>query len=321
MIKAAIVGCGNIAGFLDAPADEQIVTHVHAYVEAEGVELVACCDPDESQRMALLQRWNIPAAYADLQTLLANEKIDILSICSPTPFHFDALNAALNDANISTIICEKPVVQKREELDTLLPLLQSTEKKVLINFIRRYDPSIREAARMIQSGELGELQHFSGVFTKGLYHNGSHMLELIEHLCGGITAITALSCTVKEEDLFGSFYLETERARGTLNNESGDAYALFELEIVLSRGRVRITDLGHTIQIETPAASTRYAGYSYLKKNRALDDTLLYYARNSLEAALEGDRSALRQHLELSRKLLDIKERLAEMKTINWRST
>ena len=321
MMRAAIVGCGNIAGFLDAPTDKQVVTHAHAFAEASGIELAACCDPDEAQRLAFAERWGIPAAYADVQTLLTNEQIDILSVCSPTPFHFEALSAALNDPRISTLICEKPVVQSREELDALLPLLEGTQKKVTINFIRRFDPSIREAARVIQSGELGELRHFSGVFTKGLYHNGSHMLELVEHLCGGIVAITALSCTREEGDLFGSFYLETDKARGTLNNESGEAYALFELEIVLSRGRVRIADLGHAVQIETPSASTRYAGYSYLKKNRALDDTLLYYARNSLEAALEGDRSALRQHLELSRKLLDIKERLADMKTINWRSS
>lgn len=319
MIKAAIVGCGNIAGFLDSPEESRIVTHAHAYMMHPNTKLVACCDPDLQQRSAFCRVWGDTLnTYDSLSDLLEHETIEMLSICSPTPFHAEALVLALKNPHIRYIICEKPFTQTQKEFDRLLPLLQNTEKKVFINFMRRYDPSIRKAAQMIDNGELGELQHFSGAFTKGLYHNGSHMLELIEHLCGNITAITAPSCTIKDDDLFGSFYLETEYVRGTLNNESGEMYTLFELDIVLSRGRIRIKNAGHTVEIETLQPSKEYTGYYNLKPRTVLDDTMQKNLYHTVAFALKSDKDMLNSHLRLSRKLLEIKSNLYRSKTLEW---
>lgn len=319
MIKAAIVGCGNIAGFLDTPSDRRIVTHAHAYTEYPGVELVACCDPDAMQRERFRNVWgNTIRGYDSLKTLFQSESVELLSICSPTPFHADALESALQQPQLRTIICEKPFTQTQEEFDRLMPLIESSDKKILVNFMRRFDPGIRSVAKLIQSGTLGRLQHFSGTFTKGLYHNGSHMLELIEHLCGTLTRIDAISCCMAEDDLLGSFYLETEHSRGTLNNESGEAYALFELDVVLERGRIRIQESGHCITVETLKPSELYAGYYNLGRDAVLDDTMQRNLYNTVNYALHGDENVLKAHLELSRKLLQIKSGLASKKKLEW---
>ena len=276
MIKAAVVGCGNIAGFLDSPEDNRIVTHAHAYREHPQTELVACCDPDPEQRERFRALWgeNI-RGFESVAEMLEHEAIEILSICSPTLFHAEAVELALKHPSIRYVICEKPFTQTLAEFERLLPLLQKTQKRVFINFMRRYDPSIRSAARMISGGELGTLRHFSGTFTKGLYHNGSHMLELVEHLCGPLVSITALSCRSVDGDLYGSFYLETALGRGTLNNEEGEPYALFELDIVLSRGRIRIKGSGHRIEVEAVRPSKEYAGYFNLTPETVLEDTMV----------------------------------------------
>ncbi|MEA1919864.1 MAG: hypothetical protein U9N52_08500, partial [Campylobacterota bacterium] len=204
----------------------------------------------------------------------------------------------------------------QEEFDELTPLLHKTDKKVLINFIRRYDPSTQELAKILQSKELGEIEHFSGTFTKGLYHNGSHMLELIEYLCGELICITALTCNANLE---GSFYLETRQTRGTLNNESGDNYALFELTILLSKGRVCIKNSGHTIEIETLVPSQHYAGYFNLSLAKTLEDSLQKNLYNTLHVSLKCEtREILSSHLRLSQKLLDIKNTLYDKKRLTW---
>ena len=319
--KAAIVGCGSIAGFLDSPHDKYITTHAHAYLAHPDTELVAVCDTDAVQRENFVKRWgNDIKCYDSLTELLLHEKIDILSICSPTPFHAEALRAALQDKHISAILCEKPFVNTQEELDEARMLLRESKKKVLINFMRRYDPSIQELKKILDSKIFGELLHFNANFTKGLHHNGSHMLELIEYLCGPIKTIQANSIRLAENDIYGAFYLETASTHGSVHNESGENYALFELELILSKGRIQIKDSGHTIQLESIQASKQYPGYFKLEYDKTLTETMNANLYNSLNSLLDDTNTdeILERHLQLSQKLLSIKESLFEKKLLEY---
>ena len=55
--KAAVVGCGNIGGFLDYPGDKKIVTHAHAYKAHGKFELASCCDIRQKALMDFKSRW------------------------------------------------------------------------------------------------------------------------------------------------------------------------------------------------------------------------------------------------------------------------
>lgn len=319
MLKAAIIGCGNIAGFLDSPSDESVLTHAHAYQKHTDTDLTCICDPSAEQRERFVQRWGQEIRhYHSVHEMLANEQIDILSICSPTTFHFEGMLEALKDKHIQTIICEKPFVQVREEFDALEPLLNRSNKRVIINFMRRYDPSINRLHELIQAGSLGNPRLFIGKFTKGLYHNGSHMLELIEHLCGEIKSLSSEEPLLKDDDIYGSFSLKTASCSGILHNFSGDNFALFELEILFSKGRVLIKDSGHTIQIETVQASKEYEGYFSLQSQDTLEDTLRMNLYHTVDFAIQSQTDCLKTHLLLSKKLLDIKEKLPAQHTLNW---
>lgn len=323
MIQAAIVGCGNIAGFLDSPTDNHITTHAHAYMQHPETNLIAVCDPNSVQRNKLKRKWgeNIHT-YASVNEMLQSQTVDILSICSPTAFHFEAMKEALSNKNIKTIICEKPFVQTKNELNALIELLKTTNKTVIINFMRRYDPSIQRVHTMIKNDTLGKLVSFNGKFTKGLYHNGSHMLELVEHLCGDISLLRSNECLLTKDDYYGNFFLETKFCKGVLQNFSGDNFALFELEIILSSGRIVIKDSGHTIHIETVQPSAQYAGYFSLQQKETLADTMNMNLLNTLYFALQSKQTedALDQHLTLSKKLLDIKAQNSGTFEIIWKT-
>lgn len=319
MLKAAIVGCGNIAGFLDSPSDQNVLTHAHAYQRHSDTSLVCICDPSFEQREKFSKRWGQEIKhYPSVQEMLNNEQIDILSICSPTAFHFEGLVEALNDKNIRTIICEKPFVQTQKEFYELASLLEKSNKKIIINFMRRYDPSINRLYSLMQKGTLGKPLFFIGKFTKGLYHNGSHMLELIEHLCGEINSLSSEESHVKDDDIYGSFSLKTAACSGTLHNFNGEDFALFELEILFSKGRVLIKDSGHTIQIETVQPSQEYEGYFSLQSNETLEDTLRMNLYNTIDFAIHSETDCFKTHLLLSKKLLDIKENLQTKHTLTW---
>ena len=91
MKKAAIIGCGSIAGFLDAPGQDSILTHAHAYMKHDDTKLIAVCDPSLKQRESFVRRWGKELRHYDcVREMLLHEKVDIVSICcllytSPSP--------------------------------------------------------------------------------------------------------------------------------------------------------------------------------------------------------------------------------------------
>ena len=309
-MRAAIVGLGAIGAQLDSPLDTPILTHAHAYRVHEATTLVAVCDSSNVQLDAFSAKWgsNI-ATYSDLAAMLNKERIEILSIATPTPLHVNALTLALQSKSITHILCEKPFIQSKEELAHITPLLQKSDKKLYINFIRRFDTAILEVKKRLNT--LGSVLHFQGNFTKGLYHNGSHMLELIEHLIGDIHSIQANDITCKNSDIYGSFYINTPTCSGTLHNISGENFALFELDIYCQKGRVRLQNSGHSISIEEPMPSSLYTNYYHLHPTKNLEDTLSNALYNSVDSLIHRyDTTITKAHLKLSAKLLDIKESL-----------
>lgn len=319
MLKAAIIGCGNIAGLLDSRDSTEVLTHAHAYEKNTNTELVCICDPVLEHRRSFIQKWgNDIRHYDSFEKLLDSQAVDIVSICSPTPFHFEAMVLALKDEHIQTIICEKPFVQTQEELDELKILIHIHPKKILINFMRRFDPSIQRLHHLIETRDFGQVLCFNGKFTKGLYHNGSHMLELIEHLCGDILSLSTDDAIQTEDDFYGTFFLKCSDTQGVLQNFSGENYALFELEIILSKGRILIKDAGHTVYVEGIEPSQKYKGYFDLKPHQTLEDTMSMNLCNTLNFALKDKTDVFQQHLRLSQKLLDIKNLLPFQKNLSW---
>ncbi len=321
MIKAGIIGCGNIAGFLDNAHDEHVATHAHAYKKHPKFQLKAIADPDSSQRAKFKNEWGHNLYdYESLELMLEHEKLDILSITSPTQFHHQNLLTALRDPHLKTIIAEKPFVQTQAELTEIKHLLKKCHKNIIINFIRRYDPSILKIKEMIENQALGEMLSFDGVFNKGLYHNGAHMLELIEFLCHPIHTITAPSAQKIADDLYGSFLIKTKMAKGVIQNSYEIGYSIFELQLLFSHGRIKITNSGHQIEVEKVVESPFYKGYYNLALQDVLEDTLQYSLYNSVRFTLHKKKSqeAFNSHLKLSQKLLDIRDHLLSKKTLKW---
>ena len=83
MLKVALVGVGGISG-----------AHIPAWNNMDDAELVALCDirPEQMERYPNLRH------YTDFETMLENEKIDILDICLPTYLHADFAVKAMEKA-------------------------------------------------------------------------------------------------------------------------------------------------------------------------------------------------------------------------------
>jgi predicted dehydrogenase len=166
MQRAMILGCGARAH-----------SHACVYPEVAGMELVACCDLDETRARAFADEFSIPEVHTDFDTALAKVRPDVVHVVTnPTRRVAEAEAAAA--AGVRAIVLEKPIAVRPGELRALAEIEQRTGLHLLTNSQRRYFP---EAV----SGELHEIIHerlgdlyFVRCSTRGnLMGMGPHLMD------------------------------------------------------------------------------------------------------------------------------------------------
>lgn len=164
--------------------------------------------------------------------------------------------------------------------------------------MRRFDPSFIKLANDIALHKWGKALHFQGVFTKGLLHNGIHMLGILSHFFGEVHSIKALHVKHKEEDISGDFDITCKDARGILSCIEELPYSAFELSIWFEHGKIEIKEGGSRIDTFIKKPSALYEGYFTLEHEATLPNTLQHYALHSLEFLLEADDITCKRLLE-----------------------
>ena len=310
-LNATIIGCGNIGGFYDTPNAKSIFTHAHAYKQNNNTKLTSCCDLDTNNIKRFKELWGKDIkGYQDIDKLLKNESIDIVSLTTSTNSHYPILKQLLKNTKIKYILCEKPFVSTMKEFNSISKLIKKSDKKLSINFIRCFDPSINKLKKLIASKELGQVISFSSQFNKGIYHNGSHILSLIEHLMGAINSIEVLNKKIYKDDIYGNFTINlNNNITGTINNFHNTDFSTLELNIILEYGYIKISKSGFDI-IVYKSQQSKFKEIKQLNQYKKYPNSLDKYAKNSLDFLLNGDvDKQLKKHLSISKKLLQLKQK------------
>src|SRR5882762_6550938 len=110
MYRAAVIGCGRIGSELaDDPRIHAVYNHAQAYSVCRDTELAAVCDINPEKAARCAERWNVKHFYSDVDRLLSEQALDIVSICTPNETHSDILEKALNGIPLRGILAEKPL--------------------------------------------------------------------------------------------------------------------------------------------------------------------------------------------------------------------
>lgn len=295
-LNALIIGAGSIGGLIDSPKTDAIASHAHAYALSPSTKLTAICEPYEPNVLAFIERWGEVKRYLSIDDVSHDEHFDIVSISSITAHHFHDLVTLLQRSDCAYILCEKPLVATEDELQTLTKELHTTDKKILIHLMRRYNPSFIHLAQRIVAHEFGKSLGFHGICTKGLLHNGSHLLGVLSHFFGTITTLESIHQN-------SAYDVALTSSQGTINVLMECSYSLFELTLWFEKGVIKILDGGEKIEIYSEVPSPLYAGYFTLSLTETIATTLSHYALDSLEFLLreshETCKEILNDHLHL----------------------
>ncbi|MEM3585900.1 MAG: DUF362 domain-containing protein, partial [Candidatus Jordarchaeaceae archaeon] len=191
-VRVGVIGVGKIAELL----------HLPGYARLGNVKIVGAADLNEERLVEIKKKFDIKEIYTDYHDLLANKKIDAVSICTPPELHkLMTLEALKNEKHV---LCEKPLATTVNDCYDIMKALNGTNKFVMPAFNYRFTPSVKLANEIISLGKLGEIKeikiHFksdqrtwksvmpfrfkekTGVITD----LGPHTIDTLRFLCGEI---------------------------------------------------------------------------------------------------------------------------------------
>ena len=143
------------------------VTHLKALQKLPQARVVAVCDavrrPENGQLSAggnvgdgtpVTLDMNVVRVYQDYRELLADERVDMVDICLPTPLHPEVALAAL--AAGKHLLCQKPLSDRFEDAKAIVEAGRRANRKVAVNQQMRWDAGIAAAHDLITRGVIGQ---------------------------------------------------------------------------------------------------------------------------------------------------------------------
>lgn len=265
-LSVLIIGGGAIAGGYDAERREgPPLTHAGAFAADPRFYLAAVVEPDAARRDAFVARWSIPMGAASLEDL-KDRIFDVVSVCSPTMHHAAHIEAALA-LRPRLIFAEKPVATSAAEANRVVQAAERGGVALAVNYTRRWDAKVVSLAEELRRGHWGAIRSVIGVYTKGVVHNGGHLIDLLRLLMGELEVqwAGAPSYDFWDDDPSLSATLISEHGVPVhLSPGHAADYALFELTLITETGVIQMLDGGMGWSVRRAGDSAHFPGYRAL---------------------------------------------------------
>jgi predicted dehydrogenase len=175
------------------------------------VELVGLANRDRAKGEAIAARFGVPKVFGATAELLDATRPDLLDIITSPPTHRDFVRAAVERGVAA--ICQKPFGTDFADALAITALAERAGVPLVVHENFRWEPWYREAKRLIERGELGDLHaiafrlrpgdgqggrayldrqpYFQSMPRLLVVETGIHWIDTFRFLMGEVEAVTA----------------------------------------------------------------------------------------------------------------------------------
>lgn len=261
-LKYACVGAGGIAEW----------KHIPGYQSIEDVEIVAVSDPNLKAANRVAEKYKIPNVYEDYKDMLAKEKPDIISVCTPNYLHkpvtIEALSMGIH------VHCEKPLAMNAKEVEEMIEARDKYGKVLMVGLNNRFRNESYFVKRCAEEGFFGEIYHAKcgwrrkrgipgkgGWFTNKKMSGGGPLIDLGVHFLDLAMYFMGFPNPVAVTGAAYSKFADVECRNSWNYGSSGDGtYDVEDFAV----GFVRLEN-GATIDLEFSWASNIEKEYNYFE--------------------------------------------------------
>ena len=147
-LRIGIIGSGGIAQGC----------HMPGYAALPDLcEMVAVCDANPDVAKTAAEKFGIEKTYSSYSDMLANERLDAVSVATPNAFHLqptvDALKAGVH------VLCEKPLAMNAEEARQMCRAARDADKILMVGLQNRFGGPMRFMRDFINHGHMGDIYY------------------------------------------------------------------------------------------------------------------------------------------------------------------
>ena len=142
-LNVAVIGCGVWGG-----------NHARVYNTLPDVKLAAISDID-ARRVQHASEMYGTSGFTDTLQVLQDPNIEAVSICTPTCTHEYIASKALDEGK--HVLVEKPMTDTVAGAKDLIEQASDQGLNLMVGFVERFNPAVRETKRLIDDGEIGDV--------------------------------------------------------------------------------------------------------------------------------------------------------------------
>jgi predicted dehydrogenase len=152
VIRIAVVGAGHWG--------PNLIRNFHNPPRSEVVQVV---DQNEARLRQVVERYEGIATSVDVESAIADERVDALVVATPTSTHYGIVRAALEAGK--HVLVEKPITTSSAEGDDLAKVAAERGLTLMVGHVFVYNGGVRKVKEYLEADELGEIFYISMVRT------------------------------------------------------------------------------------------------------------------------------------------------------------
>jgi len=202
-----LIGTGTIAH-----------THAKAVQALPDAALTGCFSRSTKKNEQFASDYGIKA-YPTLESMLSDQEVDCVIICTPSGSHYETAMLAMNHKK--HIIVEKPLEITLERIDKMIDHAKKQNIKLTCIFQSRFAEASRELKKAVEQGRFGRITMADAIVkwyrTQEYYDSGKwrgtweldgggalmnqsiHAIDLLQWLAGDVEYIQAATATLGHE--------------------------------------------------------------------------------------------------------------------------
>lgn len=225
-IRIAVVGCGRISKNHFGSIEKH----------AADFELVAVCDTNPATLAEHTSQYKVPG-YANMETMLLENQIDAVALCTPSGIHPDqAVLAAKHGVNVIT---EKPMATRWHDGVRMVKACDDAGVRMFVVKQNRRNTTLQLLKRAVSEHRFGKIHmvHLNVFWTRpqsyydqadwrgtwefdgGAFMNqASHYVDLLDWLIGPVDKVQAMMSTTRDIEVEDTGVLNIRWRNGALGS-------------------------------------------------------------------------------------------------------
>ena len=219
-LKTLLIGLGQIGMLYDFDHKNQdlVLTHSKAVSKSEYFELVGGVDKDDLRCRDFSRKYK-KNTFKKIKDAIEVTSPDLIIVATSTETHLGVIKDISKIYSPKIILCEKPLSYNLRDAEEIIEICKKMHTRLFVNYMRRCDEGTIEIMKRINDQRIETPIKGFAWYTKGIYNNASHFINLLEMWLGNVEDLKLLrTYNQNDYDINADFIIRFEK--GLINFQS-----------------------------------------------------------------------------------------------------